>query len=72
MKYSERDFGIGGWVCIVTENPHVDPNDPDIDMVSGNVVKKNNEGILISCENVLGPNLDTFFPFGIIDEIIAH
>ena len=72
MKYSERDFGVGNWICVVTDNPHVDPGEMDVAMVSGNVVDKNDEGITIAWENGLGPNNDTFFPYGIIDEVIVH
>jgi hypothetical protein len=66
MSYTERDFGVKHWTCVVVHDALA-----EFDMISGDVVSKDQNGITIAVENVLGPNENTFFSFSDIYEIIS-
>ena len=67
MNISEREFGVGGWVCFIAEPTH-----GEIDMVSGNVVRKNSDGVTVAVEYTVGPCHNIFFPYDSITEIVSH
>lgn len=67
---TQRDFSVDDWTCLVVHDPMY-TNGTDTNMISGVVLEVRADNVLISTENVVGPNDDLAYQFEDIHEKVV-